>query len=444
MISAVGDVGLDINRLINSAALPYCLQFVSGLGPRKASSLISSIQSSGGLLENRSDLIRVCRIGKVVFMNCASFIRINPDSFPKRRAAGDTDILDNTRVHPEDYALARKMAADALEIVEVNDDENPSQHVEDVMQEPHLLDPLILEEYAKELLNSLGPKRATLEMIRHELKRPYQDPRFQYHSLNEDEVFGMITGETEKSLRPGLLITGIVARIKNGLVIVRLDSGLEGVVAMKNLSDAPIQSPEQVVRQGEALRCKVLEVNKPRFSVELAARRSALDYECILDKFFDTQAEELAKSKLKDFSKLKKPQIRTIKHPQFRNFGFREAEKYLANRPQGDLLFRPSSRDKSHLVVTWKVADGVYQHVEIEEHEKDNEYLLGKQLQINNQTFPDLDAVAVLFVEPMARCVRELLAFPKFMQGSRADLCMLLLLPGLYFILYNQPYRCPR
>jgi transcription elongation factor SPT6 len=85
-------------------------------------------------------------------MNCASFIRIREKDLARTVNTRIFDVLDDTRIHPEDYELARKMAADALDIDDVQDDEDPSAHVKELMEDnPERVNLLLLDDYAKEL-----------------------------------------------------------------------------------------------------------------------------------------------------------------------------------------------------------------------------------------------------------------------------------------------------
>jgi transcription elongation factor SPT6 len=163
-INVVNSSGVDIN---DAAYLPHrssTLQFVSGFGPRKANFIISRIQKIGKKLESRADLVTKKIVAFKVFMNSASFIRIKEKHFPRRNLM-DTmyDVLDDTRIHPEDYDLARKMAADALDVEGVVD-EDPSQHVAELMEDrPERLNLLMLDDYAEVLEKQMNePKRLVI------------------------------------------------------------------------------------------------------------------------------------------------------------------------------------------------------------------------------------------------------------------------------------------
>ena len=122
-------------------------------------------------------------------MNAAGFLRISQDPElprpPKNRHNEDADVadpLDNTRIHPEDYELARKMATDALELDEEDvHDDHPSHVVTLIMNDPDnekKLDELNLDEFAVNMYESnQDKKRWTLVLIRQELLKPFKELR---------------------------------------------------------------------------------------------------------------------------------------------------------------------------------------------------------------------------------------------------------------------------
>lgn len=76
---------------------------------------------------------------------------------------------------------------------------------------------------------------------------------------------------------------------------------------------------------------------------------------------------------------------------------------------QGNVIIRPSSKGENHLTVTWKVSEGIYQHVDVREEEKENAFTLGSTLWINTEEFEDLDEIIARFVQPMASFARDLI-----------------------------------
>lgn len=296
IINIVNDVGFDINRALVNPLAENNIQFVCGLGPRKGFALLQHFRTKVGSLRSRNELVTVAGLGASVFMNCSSFIRITKSPLMSQRN-NRLDPLDDTRIHPEDYALARKMAADALEIEDVgegDDLEFPSEHVEELMDDVGKLDELDLEDFAKLLEQQKGePKLLALRMIAQELKEPYKDQRETFRPPSVDDVFTMFTSETDQTLKPGMFLAACVARVKDRLVIVTLESGLEGLIGLKNLTDEMVDSAETVCKPGEILKCRVQSINKERFSVELSCKQS--DYRESSsrqrDPFFDAELE---------------------------------------------------------------------------------------------------------------------------------------------------------
>lgn len=73
---------------------------------------------------------------------------------------------------------------------------------------------------------------------------------------------------------------------------------------------------------------------------------------------------------------------RVIAHPSFHNITYKDAERMLQNFDQGEAIIRPSSKGADHLTVTWKVADNIYQHIDVQEQGKEKPFNLGKSLWI--------------------------------------------------------------
>ena len=109
---------------------------------------------------------------------------------------------------------------------------------------------------------------------------------------------------------------------------------------------------------------------------------------------------------------------RVIVHPAFHNISYVEAEKCMANMDQGEVIIRPSSKGVDHLTITWKVADNIYQHIDVKEEGKANAFSLGKTLWIGGEEFEDLDEIIARHVTPMAAHARDLLYFKYYRDTS--------------------------
>ena len=437
MVDIVNLCGVDINEAMGDSYTAHLLPYVAGLGPRKATLLVKGINANGGVVGSRDELVgdperhKVPVLGPRVWDNCASFLFIEYDT-----TNADSDPLDNTRIHPEDYDLARKVAADALgldeEDVKAETDENgPGAIVRKLFKEDEQekVNELILEEYAEQLEREYQQrKRATLETIRAELQVPYEELRKNFGTLSSDQIFTMLTGETRDSLCEDMIVAVNVRVVKDDFAIVKLDCGIEGRIESHEVSSRhPIK---EVLHVGQTVQAKLIDLNRKEFVAKLSVReeelrrpyRKRLNYD---HNQWDERQEEDDREELREKDKTTGRTQRVIKHPLFKPFNGLQAEEYLGGQPIGELVVRPSSKGNDHLTITWKVADGVYQHIDVLELQKENEFAVGKVLRVGKKyNYQDLDELIVEHVKAMARKVEELMQHEKFQEGSKADLGM--------------------
>ncbi len=184
---------------------------------------------------NRLFLVTKCVLGRRVFVNCAGFIKFDVDSISKEIDEDDedkessqalkdeskyTEILDSTRIHPETYEWARKMAVDALDIEENENEANANTALKEILENPKRLKDLDLDAFAAELERTgNGKKNLTLYDIRKELMCRYKDKRTEFYPLSDEEKFYSFIKETPYSFYPGKLVTcrcvGIARRRPN-------------------------------------------------------------------------------------------------------------------------------------------------------------------------------------------------------------------------------------
>lgn len=171
-VNRTNEVGVDINLAVQQNHKSNLVQFVCGLGARKGQALLRVLKQTNQRLENRTQLVTSCHMGPKVFINCSGFIKIDTNSLGDSTEAY-VEILDGSRVHPETYEWARKMAVDALEY---DDDEgaNPAGALEEILEAPERLKDLDLDAFAEELeRQGFGNKSITLYDIRAELNSRY-------------------------------------------------------------------------------------------------------------------------------------------------------------------------------------------------------------------------------------------------------------------------------
>lgn len=467
-INRTNEIGVDVNLAVQNPLYVNLVQFVCGLGPRKGAALIKLLKQTNQRLENRTQLVTACHMGPKVFINCSGFIKIDTNSLGDSTEAY-VEVLDGSRVHPETYEWARKMAIDALEY----DDEqmNPAGALDEILESPERLKDLDLDAFAVELeRQGFGNKSITLYDIRAELNHRYKDLRKPYRSPTAEELFDCLTKETPETFYVGKMVlasvTGFtykrpqaeqldqanpVRNEETGLwqcpfcmktdfpelsevwnhfdakscpgqatgVRLALDNDLSGFIHIKNLSDKHVKNPEERVQKQQTIHVRITKIDVERFSVDCTSKSTDLmdknhDWRPTKDQYYDHETEEAERRKEDDSKKAKARQHyvkRVIVHPAFHNKSYTEALKVMEAMDQGEVIIRPSSKGPTHLTVTWKVADNIYQHIDVREEGKENEFCLGKSLWIGNEEFEDLDEIIARHVNPMAGYARDLLTY---------------------------------
>lgn len=333
---------------------------------------------------NRDQFIKNGLLTTKIFLNAAAFLRIvtDADNKPsKSRRIDETDIadpLDSTRIHPEDYELARKMATDALELDEEDvQDEHPSHVVSMIMQEDDnvkKLDELNLDDFAVNMYEANEDrKRHTLNLIRDELLKPFGDRREAFRLPEDWDVLTMLSGESKRTLRVGFIVSVSVIRTGRNFVNVRLDSGVEGVINQQYVSDQGV-NPEDYVKKGQTIQGVIIHLDfslsQDKFLVELSCRPADVatgDVTYRVVKHDDAWNRHQHERDREIQARKKRAEVgqarRVIKHPNFHNLKSAQAEAYLSTQQRGDVVIRPSSKGVDHLAVTWKVDSGLYQHL---------------------------------------------------------------------------------
>lgn len=474
-VTRTNAVGVDINRAIAHPHTADTVQFIAGLGPRKAAHLIRSIKrsSTGGQLVSRTQLIEELGMTEKIFMNCAGFIKLDTDMLSENYPEAGITPLDSTRVHPESYKHAKKIANDALDRDDTTQDqeEQEASAIEEIFEVPHRLDDLDLNAFALELeRQEEGKKGFTLQNIREEIGCRYKDHREPYRPPSQEEIFAMLTKETPHTFYKGKLITCQVVQIPRkkpsaelleradpvkiddtnlwrcpfclrgdfqDLSVVwnhfdtndcpgyavgvrcRLDNGLFGFISTDHISDHEVSDPSNRVAIGQTIYARVIDIDAEKFSCRLSSKTSDLidaagTYKPAKDEHYDEMAEIAMKKELEAKSKraVRRPYCkRVIVHPAFENIDFKTCEKKLKDMEQGHAIIRPSSAGQNYLTVSWKVTNDINQHVIIREEGKANAFSLGHQLYIENESYEDLDEIIARYIQPMASYARELLNY---------------------------------
>ncbi len=232
--SCVNSVGVNVNT-----ASKELLSYVSGIGSTLAGNIVE-YRAEHGDFPDRESLKRVPRMGDKAFQQCAGFLRI-PEA---------SNILDNTAVHPERYALVKRIAADeGLALDELVADAGRLRRID-------------LSKYVDD-----GVGLPTLNDILAELEKSGRDPRKNVAVLEFDDRISCI-----KDLQLGMELNGIVNNITAFGVFVDIGIKENGLVHISQLCDRYVSSPSEVVKLHQHVKVKVMDVDCTRGRINLSMK----------------------------------------------------------------------------------------------------------------------------------------------------------------------------
>ena len=238
---SVNKVGVDVNT-----ATPSLLSYVSGINNTIAKNIVK-YRDVNGKLRNRKELLKVPKLGKVAYEQCAGFLRIYDGDNP----------LEVTAVHPESYEATEKL----LEKIGFNkNDLKDKEKLEDLRNK---LKNVNIGEMSKEL----GIGEMTLGDIIEELSRPGRDPR-------EDMPKPILRSDVLKldDLKEGMVLTGTVRNVIDFGAFVDIGVKHDGLVHISEMSDKYIKNPSDVVSVGDIVKVKVIKIDRERQKVGLSMK----------------------------------------------------------------------------------------------------------------------------------------------------------------------------
>lgn len=230
----VNAVGVDLN----TASAPL-LARVAGMTKTLAQNIVE-YRDENGRFESRSELKKVPRLGPKAFEQCAGFMRI----------AGGKNPLDASGVHPEAYPVVEKI----LQATE--------QSIQDLMGNSGVVCQLDAKQFIDEQFGL-----PTVQDIFKELEKPGRDPRGEFKTAVFAEGVEEIT-----DLKSGMILEGTVTNVTNFGAFVDIGVHQDGLVHISSLSDKFVEDPHQVVKTGNIVKVKVLEVDVPRKRIALTMR----------------------------------------------------------------------------------------------------------------------------------------------------------------------------
>lgn len=230
----VNAVGVDLN----TASVPL-LARVAGMTKTIAQNIVA-YRDENGRFDSREQLKKVPRLGPKAFEQCAGFMRI---------AAGDNP-LDASGVHPEAYPVVEKI----LQATE--------QSIQDLMGNAGLVRQLDAKQFTDDQFGL-----PTVQDIFKELEKPGRDPRGEFKTATFAEGVEEIT-----DLKAGMILEGTVTNVTNFGAFVDIGVHQDGLVHISSLSDKFVEDPHQVVKTGDVVKVKVLEVDVARRRIALTMR----------------------------------------------------------------------------------------------------------------------------------------------------------------------------
>ncbi|WP_118813343.1 Tex family protein [Haemophilus haemolyticus] len=230
----VNAVGVDLN----TASAPL-LARVAGMTKTLAQNIVE-YRDENGRFESRAELKKVPRLGPKAFEQCAGFMRIAEGKNP----------LDASGVHPEAYPVVEKIL------------QATAQSIQDLMGNASVVRQLDAKQFIDEQFGL-----PTVQDIFKELEKPGRDPRGEFKTAVFAEGVEEIT-----DLKPGMILEGTVTNVTNFGAFVDIGVHQDGLVHISSLSDKFVEDPHQVVKTGDIVKVKVLEVDVSRKRIALTMR----------------------------------------------------------------------------------------------------------------------------------------------------------------------------
>ena len=238
---SVNKVGVDVNT-----ATPSLLSYVSGINNTIAKNIVK-YRDENGKLKNRKELLKVPKLGKVAFEQCAGFLRIIDGDNP----------LEITAVHPESYEQTEKL------LKQIGFDKKDLVNKEKLTDLRSKLKAIDIKKTAKEL--EIG--EMTLQDIINELIKPGRDPR-------EDMPKPILRSDVLKfeDLKEGMVLTGTVRNVIDFGAFVDIGEKYDGLVHISEMSDKFIKNPSDIVSVGDIVKVKVIKIDMERKKVGLSMK----------------------------------------------------------------------------------------------------------------------------------------------------------------------------
>ncbi len=235
VVSCVNSVGVNLNT-----ASKHLLSYVSGIGSGLAENIVR-YRSEIGMFADRTQLLKVTRLGGKAFEQCAGFLRIPNGMNP----------LDQSAVHPEAYPVIEQMAKD-LNI-----------EIKSLIANETLLNKIDPRKYVSEQLGEL-----TIKDVLNELKKPGLDPRSELEEFEYASIYKI------EDVQVGMIVPGVVTNITRFGAFVDIGVKQDGLVHVSEIAHQYITDPNELLKLNDKVQVKVMEVDIARKRIALSIKQT--------------------------------------------------------------------------------------------------------------------------------------------------------------------------
>lgn len=510
LIRGVCTTGVDINRVLTLPHMKPLVQYVGGLGEHKADKLVRDLEQAlsddDKGLGSRKQLWNRKFLGRTVFVSAAAFLRVRDPELHnggstsravelrkrvlERRGggrrnddnAGFYDPMDDSRIHPEHYAVAIKIADEALrddqgqlamDLQDADGNLDATRVTSAVLDTPEGLRRLALDEYAEQLFR-LGRGRLyeTVKLIAREFHGTFADHRRPLTAPTPQAMFYMVTGADPMTLRLGSRVTATNCRIaQNGeFMMCMLPHDIQGSADRFDLADEALtdEHMKQLITEGSSMACRIHRFDYDKFRAKLTSKPSILKDPSKIEGYvqlvntqdacyrpYPVQATGMglegasaqnardgavrpptAGSNVDEVRRRKMSLLRSrakpiVNHRLFRDISGPEAVETLRNALPGDVIIRPSVYNKDSFVFSSKFAslpaiDGgtprdVF-HIECKIERDPTHPDSPIRITIGSDVFEHIDEALEQFLNPIITNLKDGLEHRKFQPGGEHDL----------------------
>lgn len=236
----VNNVGVDLN-----IATPSLLSYIAGINGTIAKNIVD-FREENGKFTNRKELLKVKRLGKKVYEQCAGFLRVSESD----------EVLDNTSVHPESYEVAKKL----IEILGYDKRDLKLGKLKDIDEKIKIIG-------INKLADELSVGILTLKDIIKELKKPGRDPREELPKpILKSGVINI------KDLKKDMLLMGTVRNVSDFGAFIDIGVHQDGLVHKSQMANKFVKHPLDIVKVGDIVRVKILEIDEKRKRISLSMK----------------------------------------------------------------------------------------------------------------------------------------------------------------------------